>query len=490
MSLINPIAIIKKWANGTTATADVVLPPVTTSTIIANQEIGFPPAQEQDPTTGGQYVKRAEMNGVFKLYSQHIEFLNKGGSYTFNTDIATAGGYSTGATLWSDYYKRFVTSLKDNNTDNFITDINKIDGISWGFTEISDYISVPEIPITGDLTTNGTEIVVYCGKQQFTNNGLFNVKIKFALKNSEDFGVMYSLSFMGNPRFKLQPPQYVLNNYTTNILLADNYTGANLEIKTYGGNLGAISEKASDYIFIVLKIVGQPTGRTDWQNPFILSDVCIEGIGTILPVIGKTLSEANTMLGTNNILQNQEPRRLYFPSIIDIPSNVNIDNYFTVMGTKLIKAKFLNFTDLANNIDYNISATISYLNTPYLPSVVEYYSVNLCGSILLKKISGIGAQVIYSIKGTTSLLPLTTFFQGLSIVFHGEPNAPTFIAPATFQFKSAVGSFYQYNGAVRIRRLFDQPNFQVYISFPDNTSLPDDIYGVFNVTFPAQSASL
>jgi hypothetical protein len=490
MALINPIAIIKKWANGTTATADVVIPPVTTSSTVANQEIGFPPSQEQDPNTGGQYVKRAEMNGVFKLYSEHIEFLNKGGNYTFNTDIATAGGYSTGATLWSDYYKRFVTSLKDNNTDNFITDINKIDGVSWGFSELSDYITVSEIPITGDLTTNGTEIVIYCGKKQFANNGLYNVKIKFALKNSGGYGAMYSLSFMGNPSYKLQNAQYLLNNYTTNILLADNYTGATLEIKTYGGNLGTISEKPSDYIFIVLKIVSQPTGRTDWQNPFTLSDICIEGLGTILPVIGKTLGEANTTLGTNNISQNQEPRRLYFPSIIDTPSNVNINNYFTVMGTKLIKAKFLNFTDLANNIDYNISATIYYLNTPYLPSIVEYYSVNLCGSILLKRISGLGSQVLYSIQGTTNLLPLTTFFQGLSIVFHDEPNAPAFLAPATFKFKLAVGYFYQYSGDVRIYRKFDQPNFQIYISFPDNTSLPDDVYALFNVTFPAQSASL
>jgi hypothetical protein len=338
MALINPIAIIKKWANGTNNINDVVIPPVTTDPLKANQEIGFPPSQDQDPTTGGTYVKRAEMNGVFKLYSEHIEFLNKGGNYTFNTDIATAAGYSTGATLWSDYYKRFVTSLKDNNTDNFITDINKIDGVSWGFSELSDYITVSEIPITGDLTTNGTEIVVYCGKKQFVNNGLYNVKIKFALKNSGGYGAMYSLSFMGNPSYKFQNAQYLLNNYTTNILLANNYTGATLEIKTYGGNLGTISEKPTDYVFIVLKIVAQPTGRTDWQNPFTLSDVCIEGLGTILPVIGKTLTETNTILGTNNISQNQEPRLLYFPSILDKTTGININN------NNLINLNTSNFT--------------------------------------------------------------------------------------------------------------------------------------------------
>ncbi len=372
MALINPIAIIKKWANGTTATADVVLPPVITSSTVANQEIGFPPSQEQDPTTGGQYVKRAEMNGVFKLYSQHIEFLNKGGNYTFNTDIATAGGYSTGATLWSDYYKRFVTSLKDNNTDNFIIDITKIDGVSWGFSELSEYINVPEIAITGDLTTNGTEIVVYCGKKQFANNGLFNVKIKFALKNSGGYGAMYSLSFMGNPSYKFQNAQYLLNNYTTNILLADNYTGATLEIKTYGGNLGTISEKPSDYIFIVLKIVSQPTGRTDWQNPFTLSDICIEGIGTILPVIGKPLTEANTILGTNNISQNQEPKILYFPSITDSGNYNYIDirtNNFLINGYPVTRTKKL--LAYSNRIVGNIAATkINFKMNPALNEIV------------------------------------------------------------------------------------------------------------------------
>jgi hypothetical protein len=374
MALINPIAIIKKWANGTTATADVILPPVTTNTTVANQEIGFPPSQEQDPTTGGSYVKRAEMNGVFKLYSQHIEFLNKGGSYTFNTDIATAGGYSTGATLWSDYYKRFVTSLKDNNTDNFITDINKIDGVSWGFSELSDYITVPEIPITGDLTTNGTEIVVYCGKKQFANNGLFNVKIKFALKNSGGYGAMYSLSFMGNPFIQPGGPNR-LQNYSTNILLADNYTGAKLEIKTYGGYLGNISVKPSDYIFIVLKVVSQPTGRTDWQNPFTLSDLCIEGLGTILPVIGKTINEANNILGTaSDVLQSEIPKLLYFPSITDSENYDYVDiltNNFLINNMPIIRTKKIIAGFSGNSIYGNLTATkINFKFNPSLDEIV------------------------------------------------------------------------------------------------------------------------
>lgn len=367
MPLINPIAIIKKWANGTSSATDVILPPVTTSSTVANQEIGFPPSQEQDPTTGGQYVKRAEINGIFKLYSEHIEFINKGGSYTFNNDIANAGGYSQGATLWSDYYKRFVTSLKNNNTDNFVTDINKIDGISWGFTELSDYINIPEIPITADFTANGTEIVVYCGKapQQSgaaTNVATYNAKIKFALKNSGGYGAMYSLSFMGNPIYKLHNGQFLLNNYTTNILLENNYNSAVLEIKTYGGNLGVISEKPTDYIFIVLKVISH---STDWINPFTLSDVCIEGIGTVLPVIGKTLYEANNILGTNNVLQNAEPNNLYITNIADKPSGINLNtNNFTINNQAITRTKKL-IVGTNYGIVGNITATkINFKQNP------------------------------------------------------------------------------------------------------------------------------
>lgn len=419
MALINPIAIIKKWANGTTATADVVLPPVATSNTVANQEIGFPPSQEQDPTTGGQYVKRAEMNGVFKLYSEHVEFINKGGSYTFNSDIANAGGYSQGATLWSDYYKRFVTSLKDNNIDDFITDISKIDGVSWGFTEISDYINVPEIPITGDLTTNGAEIVVYCGKKQFTNNGLFNAKIKFALKNSGDYGAMYSLSFMGNPFIGEISGPPLLINYSTNILLADNYTDAKLEIKTYGCYLGSISKKPADYIFIVLKVVAQPTGRTDWQNPFTLSDVCIEGLGTILPVIGKTVAQANNILGTaSDVVQNKVPNILYFPSItdsenynyIDILTNNFLINGYPITRTKKITA--LNGSVVGNiiatkinfkqnpaddEIVYSIHCDFVIMNYPsagflYMPTYgVDAANINFAGDATMKQSYGTGS---------------------------------------------------------------------------------------------------
>lgn len=488
MSLINPIAILKKWANGTNSIEDVVLPPTTTSNIVANQEIGFPPSQEQDPTTGGQYVKRAEMNGVFKLYSEHIEFINKGGTYTFNTDIANAGGYSQGATLWSDYYKRFVTSLKNNNTDNFITNISKIDGVSWGFTELSDYISVPEISITGDLTTNGTEIVVYCGKKQFTNNGVFNAKIKFALKNSGDYGAMYSLVLMGNPRYKLQNAQYVLDKYTTSILLNDNYTGATLEIKTYGGNLGTIAEKASDYIFITLKVIAQPTGRTDWQNPFTLSDVCIEGFGTILNVIGKTLAEANNILGTNNILQNAEPKRLYFPSISDLPNLVNVNtNNFLVNGYPQIKSKILNYKNMSTRIDYNVTATAMYMASTFNPNAS--FLLNLSGKILLTLVPNLGAQRIYTIQGILQNHNLTNFFEGLTVEFHNNPDAEPMLFPVTM-IVNISGAAYSYIGFFRIKQLFEQPNFDVSIQFPDNTNINADVYALFNLTIPAQYVGL
>jgi hypothetical protein len=341
-------AILKKWANGTTNPSDVIIPPVTISNTVANQEIGYPPSQEQDPVTGGQYIKRAEMNGVFKLYSEHIEFINKGGSYTFNTDIANAGGYSTGATLWSDYYSRFVTSLKDNNTDNFITDVNKIDGVSWQFSELSEYINIPEIPLNiGGIA--GDEVVIFCSKKKYLKHTVNSV-VKFSFMTGTGNINTFMLRVEGNPLINNNE----LQEYQTSILSNFNNIGAKLEINTYGAYLGALETKPADYIIVTIKIILPSSEYTKWASPFKLIDLSIESINTIVPVIGHTLNKANQYLGTANVPQNALPRLLYLPSITDtglevsVTSNkLNITNTQTIINSNTINLQAPNI--LFNN---------------------------------------------------------------------------------------------------------------------------------------------
>ena len=152
MSATYPTIIHQPWANDTTATADVVFPPDATSATVANQSIGFPPSQEIDPNLGGEYIKRAEMNGVFKLYSQILNFINQGGQFTFDDTVASNGGYDAGVILYAASNNTFQRSLINNNTANFITTPAFLnDGTNW-----STAFSCGELTAVGDSTISGT----------------------------------------------------------------------------------------------------------------------------------------------------------------------------------------------------------------------------------------------------------------------------------------------------------------------------------------------
>jgi hypothetical protein len=359
--LNQPIAITKKWANGTNNINDVVIPQVQTDQFKANQEIGFPPSQEQDPNTGGTYVKRAEMNGVFKLYSEHIEFLNKGGNYTFNTDIATAGGYSTGATLWSDYYKRFVTSLKDNNTDNFTTDPKLINGISWDFTELSEYINIPEVATPQFAGNNGESIVVFCSKKKYLKHTL-NALVKFSFATGTSDITTYTLRIEGNP---LITQDNNLIEYQTGILSNYNNTGATFEIITYGGYLGALETKPADYVIVALKLINRGNDNLKMASPYKLIDISIESTDTIVPVIGMSLAQCNNYLGTALTTNTTPAKLLYYPSITDNGATTTINP--------------------TNDINLLCNNSIG-INTDYINIITNHLNINGNSIIRTKKI--------------------------------------------------------------------------------------------------------
>lgn len=92
---------------------------------------GFPEITEM-PLPNGKPPERVDFNGIGNLLSQFAFAFQNGWWPTFDTDVSTAiGGYALGAVLWYDNGSYFVKSLKANNTDNFVSDPTKIDGVSW-----------------------------------------------------------------------------------------------------------------------------------------------------------------------------------------------------------------------------------------------------------------------------------------------------------------------------------------------------------------------
>lgn len=128
MSLTPPNPIIKPFCNSGTQ----VTPPVGADTFVANQETGFPDSQAT-PLPVGTEVQQDQMNGVLKLYTSLILWLNSGGQFTFNQTFSDANnGYAKDNILWCESTSSFQRSLIDNNTANFVTNPSYIDdGIHW-----------------------------------------------------------------------------------------------------------------------------------------------------------------------------------------------------------------------------------------------------------------------------------------------------------------------------------------------------------------------
>lgn len=132
--------------------AKTTIPATTTVTDKkVNFKTGFTDAFSTTLPTG-RVVTRQMMNTLGNIGTQCQFFEQCGGYYTFDPRVSEAiDGYPNNALL--QFYDeetnalRTVISLKDNNTDNFVADKSKIDGISWKYVDDN-----PEIGISVDYS--------------------------------------------------------------------------------------------------------------------------------------------------------------------------------------------------------------------------------------------------------------------------------------------------------------------------------------------------
>ena len=134
-NLTQPTLLLKPFAqNGTKNTIPE------TNTDLSNPQLadldnGFPAITSLSPDNGGLPPERADFNGLGYLTTLYDFYYQAGGTFTWNSTVATAiGGYPAGARLW--YTKNngetiIVRSGKDDNLDNFTQDESYIDGVSW-----------------------------------------------------------------------------------------------------------------------------------------------------------------------------------------------------------------------------------------------------------------------------------------------------------------------------------------------------------------------
>ena len=150
------------FCNDGTEGVDYVLPPIAgnQSSTIQTQQQGIPPVQSEKIGFGGKYVLRDEANGVMRFYTTVLNYINRGGQFTFDAvQSAATGGYDQGAVLFAASNNTFQLSLVDNNTANFIATPTYLnDGINWRqitSSNLNPYPDVVDDISTGNVTIGG-----------------------------------------------------------------------------------------------------------------------------------------------------------------------------------------------------------------------------------------------------------------------------------------------------------------------------------------------
>ena len=132
-TLDKPQVIAQPFANaGDRAT----IPETSAVPGVASFTEGIPPECSLPIVGGGAYTRRTDINGLGYLATSLLYFLQNGGVFTYDANVATAiGGYPAGARLLTTIGGKTirVISLVDNNSLNPATNL---DGVNWANEEV------------------------------------------------------------------------------------------------------------------------------------------------------------------------------------------------------------------------------------------------------------------------------------------------------------------------------------------------------------------
>ncbi|MBQ2395657.1 MAG: hypothetical protein II304_01275 [Bacteroidales bacterium] len=131
-SFVKPTVIPEIWSAGGQHTS---IDDITTERGRASFQKGFPEETSTPIASGGVPPKRQDFNAMGYIPMSHNFFAQNGGCYTFDTEVSNAiGGYPEGAILWvweNNKPSYPVVSMKNGNSDNFVSTPSFINGTSW-----------------------------------------------------------------------------------------------------------------------------------------------------------------------------------------------------------------------------------------------------------------------------------------------------------------------------------------------------------------------
>ena len=155
--LTTPNVITGPFASSEAALKNAI-PNEPTGNYAASMTEGFPAITMTPTSLGGTPPDGRDLNGILNLVSQFYFQFQNGFQATFNQNVSDAiGGYPMGAVLW--YYPAGATkmvplmSLIEDNTYNFVTNPEYIDGEHWTIAWSSNYLGIEDVGTATDFTT-------------------------------------------------------------------------------------------------------------------------------------------------------------------------------------------------------------------------------------------------------------------------------------------------------------------------------------------------
>lgn len=119
MSIATPPQITQAFATSGTANTIPVASQIGITPGAASFTDGFPPLTATPIGSGGIPPSVGDMNGILKMLSAHVAYLQSGAGYQYNSGISTAiGGYNVGAMLLAADNSGYWLNLTNNNTTN------------------------------------------------------------------------------------------------------------------------------------------------------------------------------------------------------------------------------------------------------------------------------------------------------------------------------------------------------------------------------------
>lgn len=135
-----------------------VIPNNPTGSHLASLAEGFPPITMLPLQLGGVPPEGADFNGILNLTTQFYFAYQNGLQPTFSQAVSDAiGGYPKGAVLWNTTGTAGqlvpIVSLVGDNTYNFVTNPEYIDGVHWAIAWSTNYLGVETLPAATSFTT-------------------------------------------------------------------------------------------------------------------------------------------------------------------------------------------------------------------------------------------------------------------------------------------------------------------------------------------------